>query len=144
MKYKISRADERCRIVEDTPDVFEVMQKPRPNLENNEFQIAGLITPECPKRLICVSLDRQGFSSICTHKLISPAMANSDAVSCGLKNGKELSALLKAANCPLKRSDCLSCDMFRHYHAPSCWESLPLKKSHAYVRCGAFEKPVGE
>ena len=37
-------------------------------------------------------------------------------------------------------SNCLTCEMFITHDIPSCGETRPLSKSHAFVVCGALEK----
>jgi hypothetical protein len=145
MKYKtlMDKEGGRCRIVEDNPEVFLIMEYPKSNLEENELKILRLAALECPINSTCVSIDNQGYSTICDHKGISPAIVNSNAICCMLVNGDEMEATLKATNCPLSRNNCLECEMYRYYVVPSCGHFL-LSKSHAFIRCGALEKPEME
>lgn len=144
MKYRIRNYGERCRIVEDDPQKFEIDRPLVSNLENNELRVQFLITDGCPKRAACVCLDGWGYSSICSHKRAFPAPGTMGVLVCGSAKGNDLKAVLKAAGCPLNRSDCLPCEMFINHEIPSCGEIGPLEKSHALVRCGALKIPKME
>jgi hypothetical protein len=73
-------------------------------LEGNEIPIGALFSSQCPINSVCLKIDYE-FSSICNHKLFSPAIADGKSISCELVNGEDLKVTLRPSNCPLNKNE---------------------------------------